>query len=377
MKEESRLSSVTPTPMGSYPSSDVIFLLKDLGDLQLELTTEQREQAIQSGGHYSEMLPIEKLPSEAYMELYKDSLQSSAQRVALAAAKAAELIVAAKKLDVVLVSLARAGTPVGILIKRFISFKYKVELPHYSISIIRGKGIDENALLYIQKQHPSSKLQFVDGWTGKGAIRKVLIQACEQFNDKFGHHLDDTLAVLADPGHCTDLYGTREDFLIPSACLNSTVSGLVSRTVLRDDLVGPEDFHGAKYYKEWAEYDVSNSFIQAIVSNFPEVVDLAELQAQEMQASPPEVSWKGWADVQRIQEHYEIESLNMIKPGVGETTRVLLRRLPWKILVDRLDNPHIRHILHLANEKQVSVEVFPGLTYSCCGIIKSVKGDME
>ena len=36
------------------------------------------------------------------------------------------------------------------------------------------------------------------------------------------------LAVLADPGHCVRTFGTRDDFLIPSACLNSTVSGLVS-----------------------------------------------------------------------------------------------------------------------------------------------------
>ena len=47
------------------------------------------------------------------------------------------------------------------------------------------------------------------------------------------------LAVLADPGVCAPILGTRDDFLIPSACLNSTVSGLVSRTVLRDDLIGP------------------------------------------------------------------------------------------------------------------------------------------
>ena len=46
------------------------------------------------------------------------------------------------------------------------------------------------------------------------------------------------IAVLADPGGCVRTYGTRDDFLIPSACLNSTVSGLVSRTVLRADLIG-------------------------------------------------------------------------------------------------------------------------------------------
>ena len=47
---------------------------------------------------------------------------------------------------------------------------------------------------------------------------------------------DPEIAVLADPGSCVRTYGTRDDFLIPSACLNSTVSGLISRTVLRADL---------------------------------------------------------------------------------------------------------------------------------------------
>ncbi|MNR32565.1 hypothetical protein D3C85_1501610 [compost metagenome] len=69
--------------------------------------------------------------------------------------------------------------------------------------------------------------------------------------------------------------------------------------------------------------------------------------------------------------------INLIKPGVGETTRVLLRRVPWRILVDRMDNPHIRHILLLAEARGVPVEVYPGLTYSCCGLIQSVKGDAE
>ena len=46
------------------------------------------------------------------------------------------------------------------------------------------------------------------------------------------------------------MFGTREDYLIPSACLNSTVSGLVSRTVFNTDHIGPDDFHGAKFYAE-------------------------------------------------------------------------------------------------------------------------------
>ncbi len=44
------------------------------------------------------------------------------------------------------------------------------------------------------------------------------------------------LAVAADPANVTELCGTHEDILIPSSCFNCTVSGLISRTFLRDDI---------------------------------------------------------------------------------------------------------------------------------------------
>ena len=70
--------------------------------------------------------------------------------------------------NVVLVSLARAGTPIGILAKRYIKQRYNLDLPHYTISIIRDRGIDINAIKYIINKHKdSSKIQFIDGWTGK------------------------------------------------------------------------------------------------------------------------------------------------------------------------------------------------------------------
>lgn len=368
-----------PVPLGSYPASDVTFLLKDLSDVSLERGTAEREEAIQSGVHYSEMLPVEYQPTEQYIELFHETLQHTAKKVALAVAVVSEMIVAQRgTANTVLVSLARAGTPIGVLIKRYILERYEADLPHYSISIIRGKGIDENAVLYMLQQHGSdAELQFIDGWTGKGAIRQVLIEACESMYSKYGITLNDDLAVLADPGYCSGTFGTREDYLIPSACLNSTVSGLMSRTVLRDDLIGPEEFHGAKFYKEWLENDLSVVFMEAVTPYFREVAAEGLKLAEEMQADPPEITWQGLADIRSIQETFGIDNINLVKPGVGETTRVLLRRVPWKILVDRLDNPNLRHILLLAGDRGVPVEVFPGLTYSCCGIIKPLKGESE
>ncbi len=381
MLNETLASKILPVPerLGSYSPEDVVFLLKDLSNVDLERGTEDREEAIQGGTHYSEMLPVEYRPTPEYLALFHETLETTARKVALAAGIVSERLIARHGTELVLASLARAGTPIGILMKRYFKSVYGADVPHYSLSIIRGKGIDENAVLYMLREHPGRRIQFVDGWTGKGAIRKVLEEARETLLAKYGIELDDDLAVLADPGRCSETFGTREDFLIPSACLNSTVSGLMSRTVLRDDLIGPNDYHGAKYYREWLEDDVSNLFVDRVSAYFEEIRDEARALAAELERTPEanESSWQGMKDIARIQQDYGIADINLVKPGVGETTRVLLRRVPWKILVDRLDNPNLRHILLLAEDRGVPVEVYPELTYSCCGIIRPLNGGSE
>ncbi|WP_207642557.1 phosphoribosyltransferase [Inediibacterium massiliense] len=363
-----------PDPMGTYKKEDVIFLLKDLSFLMKERGTKEREVAIQSGTHYSEMLPVEYMPSDEYMDIFYSSLKESSKKMAIAVGRVAQKIIEKKGKDTILVSLARAGTPIGILIKRYILYQYGIDLPHYSISIIRGKGIDENAIKYILKNHPSFKIQFIDGWTGKGAIAKVLENSCESFQKKYGVFLDDTLAVLADPGYCASIFGTREDFLIPSACLNSTVSGLVSRTVHRKDLIEEDDFHGAKYYKELKEKDVSNFFIDTITKEFENVKNEISINLKEEEDTP---TWEGLKNIKTIQKDFKIDDINLIKPGIGETTRVLLRRIPWKVLVKEKGRPNLEHIELLAKEKNVLVEVYPHMTYECCGLIKPLKGDQK
>ena len=55
-------------------------------------------------------------------------------------------------------------------------------------------------------------------------------------------HDEKNVNSIADPAHSVKICSTREDFLIPSACLNSTISGLMTRTVERKDLIGEYDF---------------------------------------------------------------------------------------------------------------------------------------
>ena len=158
----------------SYSEDDVILLLKDITGLVKPQPTEEREKLIQSGKHYSEMLPIEYIPTERYMQAYQEALKNYARPVAAAVGNLSDKIIQKKGNNVVLVSLARAGIPIGILLKRYTRQKYRIDVPHYSISIIRGRGIDDNAMKYLLHHHNPKQLLFVDGWIGKGAILNEL-----------------------------------------------------------------------------------------------------------------------------------------------------------------------------------------------------------
>ncbi|MFJ9741287.1 phosphoribosyltransferase [Streptomyces sp. NPDC101166] len=369
-------ASMLPEPLrgpafSSYASEEVGWLLQDLSEVTLEAPTEEREEAIQSGGaHYAESLPVEYQPSEQYQELFHAALGTSAARLAQAVGAVTELVIAERSPRPVLVSLARAGTPVGVLMRRWAAHRHGLALPHYAVSIVRGRGIDANALRWLAEHHDPRDVVFVDGWTGKGAITRELAAAVEEFEAAGGAPgFDPEIAVLADPGHCVRTYGTREDFLIPSACLNSTVSGLISRTVLRADLVGPHDFHGAKFYRELAGADLSNAFLDAVSARFPDVADAVDGTVKELLASDRTPTWEGWAAVERISEEYGIHDVNLVKPGVGETTRVLLRRVPWKILARSGAGADLDHVRLLAGQRGVPVEEVGELPYTCVGLI--------
>ncbi|MFV0136240.1 phosphoribosyltransferase [Streptomyces sp. HMX87] len=355
----------------SYAPEEVGWLLQDLSDVSLEAPTEEREEAIQSGGaHYAESLPVEYQPSEQYQQLFHSALRASADRLAQAVGTVTELVLAERSPRPVLVSLARAGTPVGILMRRWARYRHGLDLPHYAVSIVRGRGIDANALRWLADRHDPADVVFVDGWTGKGAITRELADALRELEASDGiTGFDPEIAVLADPGSCVTTYGTRDDFLIPSACLNSTVSGLISRTVLRADLVGPHDFHGAKFYRELAGADLSSAFLDTVSARFGDAVDAADARAEELLATDRTPTWEGWAAVERISAAYGIDNINLVKPGVGETTRVLLRRVPWKVLARAGAGRDLDHVRLLAEQRGVPVEEVADLPYTCVGLI--------
>jgi hypothetical protein len=351
---------------GSYAPDEVSWLLTDLSGVALEAPAEEREEAVQSGGaHYAESLPIEYQPSAEYQALFRSALTTSAARVARAVGLVTELVLAERGPDVVLASLARAGTPVGVLMRRWARRAHGLDLPHHAVSIVRGKGIDGVALDWLAAHHDPADVVFVDGWTGKGAISRELTAALKA--DGRGFVPD--LAVLADPGSCTRVFGTRADFLVPSAALNSTVSGLVSRTVLNGDLIGPGQFHGAKFYAELAGSDVSGVFLDEVSARFGDVEADVERDVAAAADADRTPTWAGWAFVERVREQYGVEDVNLVKPGVGETTRVLLRRVPWKVLVRPDAASELAHIRLLAEQRGVELVEVDDLAYSCIGVI--------
>ena len=341
----------------SYSPDDVTILLQDLKGKVPVLDTKEREKLNQSGVHYSEMLPIEYVPSDEYLKVYENALKSQGKQTAQAVINLAHKILSVKPTkNIILVSLARAGTPVGILLKRYLSKYCNCDVTHYTISIIRGKGIDIAAMNYILSKHNAKSIVFVDGWVGKGAINRVLAEAVAKLNIA---DLSPELAVLSDPAYETKLYGTRDDFLIPSACLNSTVSGLISRTVKLKNMTD-EEYHGAVYYAENKNHDLSNAFLDEIEDYFPYLNDENNI-------------FKGIDEVKLIASKFNIHDINKIKPGVGETIRVLLRRVPEVILIKPNANPKsIEPIIQLAKEKNVPIKEYPLLGYNTCGIIKDI-----
>lgn len=309
---------------GSYRPGEVTFLLKTISMDFVDVA--EKERMIQSGArHYSEMISAESAPGPAYLDIYADALAANGARLAQHINTLADAIVTRPvgTRGLALASLARAGTPIGVLLTLALR-RRGVAVTHYSISIIRGKGLDLNAMRYILLRHDPSDVVFVDGWTGKGAIAEELRgpRGSQQVGVK------PFLTVVADPAGQADLAATGEDYLIPSGILNGIVSGLISRSILSDQ-IGPDDFHGCLVLHNLRASDVSTDFIDALARHLPTVQPQSEaLWSAGIAAELRDDCTRLIAD---LAQWYGIGDINRIKPGIAEATRAVLRRVPDRL----------------------------------------------
>ncbi len=362
---------------GSYLQDDVNVLLKPI-DME-DTPVEEKEHLIQvEKRHYSEMITRESLPSEQYLKLFHQIFAQNHHRLAVDLIILALKICQRKQGEITLISLARAGTPIGVLLKRILEQRFKRVCHHYSISIIRDRGLDANALQHIIEQHPDTdSFAFIDGWTGKGVINRELNKSVSDFNREFDTRISPDLYVLNDIAGVAAVTASFDDYLIPSSLLNSTISGLISRSILNDDYIGEDDFHGCLFYEEFLEHDLSNWFVSETMRSVADAMQEAKqlFDNQHDHDNKDKVQKQSVEFMAQTQRHYGITNINLIKPGIGEATRVLLRRMPDLVILKDLKAEETRHLLMLGKEKQVPVVENPDMPYQALSIIKDVTND--
>lgn len=330
-----------------------------------------KERLIQSGQrHYSEMLTPERAPEPRYLELFEALTERYATRLAAEIMTLARYLATTRPRQITVVSLARAGTPMGALLARALRRLGRSDVRHYSISIIRDRGMDENALAFMlrREQRDPAGLAFVDGWTAKGVITEELHRALKQWNDRQPERLDEALHVVSDIGGTAEVAATYDDYAIPSGILNATVSGLTSRSIL-NAAIGPEDFHGCVFYKEFAPHDRSTWFLDQVAEHFA-TVEPGSVRCDCDERQERRQAMQGF--LTDLHRRYRISDRNFVKPGVAEATRVLLRRVPGLLLLKDPDHPDVAHLQWLAGEKQIPVEIDPMMPIQAAALIQDL-----
>lgn len=353
---------------GSYSLEDCQFLLQAI-DIPM-LSVEEKERQLQQGGvHYSQMVSQEQAPSEQYLTMFYALVAQYKDRLAQEIANLAQQIQQLKGQQVTLVSLARAGTPIGVLIARALKFYYHIDVTHYSISIVRDKGIDQCALRYIEEAgHAADSIVFVDGWTAKGVITTELKNAVAKWNSESAYKISDQLCVISDIGGMADIIATTDDYAIPSGVLNSTVSGLVSRTILRDEYQG---FHQCVTYSHLEEQDISNWFVDQISALFAQLKpDSSAIESYLKANNNRHQQMQDY--VAALMKSEKVDDINKVKPGIAEATRVMLRRVPRLLIVKALDSPDIAHLMVLAAEKDIAIREDQTMPFNAIAIIANV-----
>jgi hypothetical protein len=333
-----------------------------------------KEHLVQSGQrHYSEVIGVEWQPDAHYVQLFEAAVATNIGRMAADVWALARRLLEARPGGIVLVSLARAGTPVGVALRRLLRDGFGVDAPHYSISIIRDRGIDTAALDFIMRRHPPAHVAFVDGWTGKGAIASELQRSLPALTQRFPPGLTNELFVLVDLAGVAAACGSTDDYLIPSAILNSTVSGLVSRTILNEQ-IRPGDFHGCLFYEHLRAHDRSGWFVDRLHGRVMEL--FPQLEAGPLPAiDASAVRLRSERLVATLQTRYSIRDRNYVKPGIGEATRALLRRTPQILIVRDPTATCIRHLEFLASARGVPIVIDRDLPVSAAAIIRSLARD--
>ncbi|PYE49998.1 cysteine protease StiP domain-containing protein [Deinococcus yavapaiensis] len=346
------IDSLSDLLTSTFHASDVTVLLRP-GTVEL-VGVAEKEVLLRSGRSYATLLTPEEAPSDVQVSAYEQALSRNAERLGELLSSLSSTLLE-RYPDVVYVSLARAGTPIGCVLRRLARAKGR-EVAHYTLSIIRGEGLDLAALRLVRERHPTAHLVFIDGWSGKGAIARTL-RASMPKDERW------SLALVSDPAGVADHPATFADLLLPHALLNATVSGLLSRSFT----TLPGKLHGARLEVALAPHDLSRAYIDTL----EHVAVQARVAVSAIDEQRP-LSAPGL--VLEIARSLGVRDVNLVKPGVGEATRVFLRREPGHLLLKNKDHLDTLHLVKLAERRSVPITVRPDLPYLAAAFVQAGSG---
>ena len=73
-----------------------------------------------------------------------------------------------------------------------------------------------------------------------------------------------------------------------------------------------------------------------------------------------------------LMREFGLNDINRVKQGIGESTRSLLRRVPDVLLLKDRESIDVRHLVWLAEKRDVPVILRPDMPYNASVIIKSL-----
>lgn len=362
---------------GSYAPDDVTFLLNPIrvtkemhfGYMAIDAPESREEWA------------SEFAMSSLYMFMVREAISRNGQRVSMDVLRLAGRIHQKKTGEIVIVSLVRAGTPVGVLVHRALKLMGR-ESHHYAISATRKRGSDPSALDFILTRHKPESIVFIDGWTGKGFIAGELKESVDGYNLTRGVKIDPTLHVLADLAGVAAAASTTDDYLIPSAMLRATICGLISASMLDPNAAEGSSPDCCYYYESLEEHDLSQFYVDAIFEQIKEMANSLHLLTQPALAPiilrPVLNSFaKRTSDtfVDEMVAKYSLSSRNQVKPGICEANRALLTRSAARMIlllgkVDEANGHDLLNLHYLASWKNISIEEDVQMPYHAAVIVR-------
>lgn len=311
----------------------------------------------------------EDAPHEDYLCLYQSTLLLNCSRVAQDVACLASVLNRKLGGNIVLASLARAGTPFGVLLARALRLLGRTAT-HYGISLIHKYGVDHAALDYIFERHDEAGFRFVDGWTGKGGISRVLAHSTAEYNRTRGTNLSGKLTVVSDLAGVAEMAATDADYFVPTSPINAPMNGLISKTFGKDEQMKPDDFHGTFELPHLAGCDRSNHFLDAVSEQLPGALNF--VQATGVQPISDEVrrqaALRAQTALPRIMAAAGSNNEDLIKHGYCETVRAMQRRPVRQFWLRNPDNAQNSELIAIARKRGIEVVHEPLLEYECVGI---------